>query len=213
MRTCESCRKVAPDEAAFCPGCGTQFPIVLARKGGMSGKTAAILVVAICIPLLIFCVGIISAITIPNLLDATARARQKRAAAELKSLATAIQSYETDFNHVPLPDGGGEGEWREVEASQLSDLLVPAYTKAIPSKDPWGAPYFYGFQSDGEVFYLLCTGSDRTRQIEEFPEETRRTHCYESDLFWVGSRFEQWPEGRQRKCGGDVAAAETQTTR
>ena len=46
-------------------------------------------------------IGIIAAIAIPNLLNAINRGRQKRTMADLRSLATAIESYQVDFNFYP----------------------------------------------------------------------------------------------------------------
>jgi len=207
MRTCPSCKKLAPDEAGFCPGCGTQYPIVRA-KGGMSGKAAVILVVAICIPLLIMCLGIISAIAIPNLLEAIERSRQKRAVGEVRTLATAIEAYETDRDTPPILLSGGGGPWEEVDASQLQSALAPEYLKSVPVNDPWGRPYLYGFNIEEKSFYLLCLGRNGAREIDPLSWETRKTHCYESDILFAQEDFVQMPEGRQRVCGEEVASSE-----
>ena len=46
-------------------------------------------------------IGIIAAIAIPNLLNAINRGRQKRTMADMRSIATAVESYEVDFNFYP----------------------------------------------------------------------------------------------------------------
>ncbi|MFZ5788886.1 MAG: type II secretion system protein, partial [Acidobacteriota bacterium] len=53
-------------------------------------------------------IGIIAAIAIPNLLNAINRGRQKRTMADIRSIATAIESYQVDFNFFPkgLTAGG-----------------------------------------------------------------------------------------------------------
>lgn len=207
MRTCPSCQKKAPDEAGFCPNCGAQYPVGT-TKGGMSAKTAAILVVAICIPLLVLCLGIVSAIAVPNLLDATNRARQKRAVGELRSLATAIQAFETDKASPPIPMTSEEGAWVEVPISEVEGALAPDYIQVVPTTDPWGKPYLYGFYTgpEGSSFYLLSLGRDGARDLNAIPDVARPTSCYESDILWAGSEFMQYPDGKQRVCGESAAA-------
>jgi len=53
-------------------------------------------------------IGIIAAIAIPNLLSAIQRGRQKRAMGEVRSIATAAQSYATDTNIYPLQATNGD---------------------------------------------------------------------------------------------------------
>lgn len=202
MRTCPSCKKAAPDEAGFCPACSAQFPVAKPRSG-MSPKTAAILVVAICIPLLVICLGIISAIAIPNFVDSTQRARQKRAIADIRTMGTALLDYETDMGSPPQP-GGGEG-WVEVPVDRVEIDLCPTYLKSIPLKDPWGNPYLYGYNAEEKSFYVLSLGKNGSREIEALPEQIRTTTCYESDILWLYSEFVQYPEGNQRSCGRDMA--------
>ncbi len=46
-------------------------------------------------------IGILAAIAIPNLLAAVQRGRQKKSMADMRSLATAIESYAVDYNIYP----------------------------------------------------------------------------------------------------------------
>ena len=49
-------------------------------------------------------IGILAAIAIPNLLAAVQRGRQKKSMADIRSIATAVESYAVDNNLYP--DGG-----------------------------------------------------------------------------------------------------------
>ena len=46
-------------------------------------------------------IGIIAAIAIPNLLNAINRGRQKRTMADMRSIATAIETYSVDYGFYP----------------------------------------------------------------------------------------------------------------
>lgn len=56
-------------------------------------------------------VAVLSAIALPNFLEARARAEQARCASNLKAIAIALQTYKVDHNRFPLADGmAGEDE-------------------------------------------------------------------------------------------------------
>src|SRR5438093_9756408 len=46
-------------------------------------------------------IGILAAIAIPNLLAAVQRGRQKKSMADMRSIATAVESYAVDYNVYP----------------------------------------------------------------------------------------------------------------
>lgn len=49
-------------------------------------------------------IAILALIAVPNFLEAQTRAKVSRVKADMRSLATAIESYYVDFNHYPLHD-------------------------------------------------------------------------------------------------------------
>jgi general secretion pathway protein G len=51
-------------------------------------------------------IGILSAIAIPNFLQAQTRAKVSRVKAEMSTIATALESYAVDYNKYPPQDGG-----------------------------------------------------------------------------------------------------------
>src|SRR5262249_3850240 len=72
--------------------------------------------------------GIVAAIAIPNFLTAVDRGKQKRTMADMRSIATAIESYKVDHDVYPSV--------RTIEA--LQPLVQPAYIQPLPTVDGWG---------------------------------------------------------------------------
>src|SRR3989338_3810428 len=100
-------------------------------------------------------IGILAAIAVPNFLVAMGKAKAARAIADMKALATALESYHTDQGAYP-PDSSRPGvpienyPWAEEYRSgiagklELMCLTSPvAYITSLPS-DPFHSPYQYG---------------------------------------------------------------------
>ena len=91
-------------------------------------------------------IGILAAIAVPNFLNAQTRAKIARAEADMRSLRTAIQSYQIDSNHYPP----GRRQPDPVSLrDRLSLITTPiAYIAAIPADPFWNefsilSPEFY----------------------------------------------------------------------
>jgi type II secretion system protein G len=96
-------------------------------------------------------IGIIAAIAIPNMLDALERSRQKKSTGEVKSQATALQSFSTDYGGYPNDQHSGpidvvndtglcSSGWTDASGSQT---MLPDYLQAFPVGDGWKTPYQY----------------------------------------------------------------------
>ena len=122
-------------------------------------------------------IGIIAAIAIPNLLDAIERSRQKRSTGELKTMATGLQSFSTDFGGYPfaaLSDPSVQFVVANYADTGGSAVIVPDLIQAIPTGDGWGVPYKFQSGLAGtttprlnkgnitEHFCIWSTGSDRS---------------------------------------------------
>jgi type II secretion system protein G len=91
-------------------------------------------------------IAILAAIAVPNFLEAQTRAKVSRARADIRSQATAIESYRVDYNKYPLP----EWNWTPpAENAFLDPRTVPgltgittpvAYMTSLPS-DVFGVPW------------------------------------------------------------------------
>jgi len=150
-------------------------------------------------------IGIIAAIAIPNLLSAIQRGKQKRAMGEVRSIATAAQSYATDANIYPI----GTAAFADVTTGSAcwSDMC-PDYIKAIPNPDPWNTNYKYASQSAGTDFGAASLGKDGSvtdalavwATVSATDFQITKTNCFEQDIVWVDDGFVVIPEGKQKKC-------------
>lgn len=80
-------------------------------------------------------IAILAAIAVPNFLEAQTRAKVSRAKADMRSLATAVESYRVDHNRYPVgwfqpPVVTIEDRWKQV-------TTPVAYITSIPD-DPFG---------------------------------------------------------------------------
>jgi len=94
-------------------------------------------------------IGIIAAIAIPNMLDALNRANQKRTIGDLKTIASGIQQFSSDF--LGYPNDQHTGALDPVNKTSLcgfndpagSNLFVPDLIQAWPNGDGWKNYYQY----------------------------------------------------------------------
>ncbi len=130
-------------------------------------------------------IGIIAAIAIPGLTSAIQRARQKRTMVELRTVATAVSSYATDFAYVPrVPTGVVE---------DLTPYLAPTYLRTLPYLDGWRRAMLYN--SEGLNYTVRSNGSDGLMQAGSSRWARRR--AFADDMVMVNGVFVQWPDGMQ----------------
>src|SRR5207244_12329058 len=78
-------------------------------------------------------IGILAAFAIPNLLTAMQRSKQKRTMADIRTVATELESYEADHKSYPSA----------TSIDELMHALVPKYARSVPVIDGWGARLHY----------------------------------------------------------------------
>lgn len=114
------------------------------RKRRQRGFALIELVVAVAI------IGIVAAIAMPNLLDALDRGRQSSTAADMRTIATALERYAFDHHRYPDADG----------AAALRPELEPRYVKKLPLADGWDHPFVYEVEEAGTTYTLASPGKD-----------------------------------------------------
>jgi type II secretion system protein G len=130
-------------------------------------------------------VGIISAIAVPNLLNALDRGKQKRTMGDIRALAVAIESYAVDNSAFPVAS----------DVNGLMAILDPIFIRELPTKDGWshdliasatGMSYTIGSEGkDGAGGLAACSGSPRCGNLNDA-------------IIFTNGQFVQWPDGIQR---------------
>jgi len=222
MPNCPHCGADLPAGATICPRCGRGVsvyamppppaaygaPPPAAAPAGKGGKVALFVILgAGCAIFAVAILGIGAAIVIPNFLDATQKAKQKRTMAEMRSAETAIMSYYGDKESYP-----------EGTASELAPLLAP-YGYSGKLVDGWEHPLRYtclaGAESEpsaeGEAspaekkcgsFELASPGRDGKFENEpgQYAQGTFEPTAYDDDIVVRDGNFLRWP---QKATGGD----------
>ena len=134
-------------------------------------------------------IGIIAAIAIPNLLNAINRGRQKRTMADIRTIATAVESYLVDMNAYPKVADS------VTLAVSLAPYLEPTYIRKIPVNDGWNAPYLWGGSVASGNAYTIWSGTRDKNTTMTYVAGT--TSDFNADIVFSSGSFVMWPEGVQ----------------
>ncbi len=126
-------------------------------------------------------IGIIAAIAIPNLLNAINRGKQKRTMADMRAIATAIESYSVDNTAYPAASS----------PAALAASIEPSYITVLPARDGWGRAYAIDSTA---VQYTVWSGGSDGGSLNYFGGPA--SSLTDSIVFSNGV-FVQWPEGQQ----------------
>jgi len=142
-------------------------------------------------------IGILAAIAIPNLLNALQRGKQKRTMADIRNLATAIESYNVDNNVYPDATACPAGlPTPAVVASGSFTLLKPTYIALPPTSDGWGQ--FLGYGTDGvKQQYIIESGGRDKSAATAVPTICGTTTDFNSDIVYSNGVFLVYPDGPQ----------------
>jgi general secretion pathway protein G len=145
----------------------------LRREGGFT-LIELLIVVAI--------IGIIAAIAIPSLLNAVQRSRQKRTMADMRSIGTAVESYNVDVQQYPTALTATE----------------PTYIQVVPELDGWNNNFEYTVDASGQGYTLISYGRDG---VSNSDCSVPRTQVFDCDICMIVGVFVQAPEGIQTTGG------------
>ena len=142
-------------------------------------------------------IGILAAIAIPNLLNALQRGKQKRTMADMRDLAIAIESYNTDNNLYPTAVciTPNEGTPALVGTASFA-LLKPTYIAVPPFKDGWAKFILYtnGVGGKGQCYSIDSKGRDGSAG----GAICGTTTDFNDDIVYTDGTFTEWPEGPQQ---------------
>ena len=96
--------------------------------------------------IVIVIIGVLSALIMPAVSQARAKARDARRAQDLRTFQAALELYYENNQHYPIWEAGG-GFQDSAASSTLAAALVPDYLSSLP-KDPLIKKYVYYYKSD-----------------------------------------------------------------
>jgi prepilin-type N-terminal cleavage/methylation domain-containing protein len=152
-------------------------------------------------------IGLISAILLPNLLDALQKAKQKRTVATIRDVGTAWFSWMTDelssaaaganqFNFDALTP---------ISAANLRSSLIPEegarYAASVPRTDHWANPLDYVAAEKLKAAPSGIAVRSRGRDGEAGPTEppypigSFPVTQYDQDIVWSDGFFVRYPAG------------------
>jgi len=136
-------------------------------------------------------IGILAAIAIPNLLTAMQRARQKRSMADMRTIATAWESYATEMNRYTAA-AAGHALATSTPLSWLDANLAPTYIKLIPHNDGWSNNFVAS--TGGNDYMIESYGRDGK---PDNGTGTGPTTNFDCDIVYSDGVFSCYPEGVQ----------------
>ena len=136
-------------------------------------------------------IGILAAITMPHLLNAIDRSRQKRTMADVRYLATALEEYNIDNSFYP-----SQGTETTVAASTLVAAVEIIYIREVPLRDGW--QFDLRFASGTSDYTLGSLAKDGLAGGNlAISGSGGQTNDFDCDILFSGGTFIQWPEGVQ----------------
>jgi len=182
---------------AACPACGKPTNGAAPRAvQSTSGSTTSIVIIVVVIAVFVgvAIVGILAAIAIPNLLTAMQHSKQKRTMADIRTVATAVEAYETDHKQYP----------NAIDVSGLNAELVPTYIRVVPAADGWGhALHYDAWASQGSVTDSYAIGSGAKdgvflhQSLRDYLASPGSTVNFNDDIVFSNGSFVVYPEGIQ----------------
>jgi len=132
-------------------------------------------------------IGIIAAIAIPNLLNAIQRGKQKRTMGDMRTVATANETYSIDNNAYVVQALG---------VLAIQTLLEPTYVKKMPRRDGWNGEFRY--ESAAQEYTIISYGKGAALNDGGSVATNGGTTSFANDLIFSTGSFVQFPDGTQR---------------
>ena len=149
-----------------------------AERHGAPGFTLVELLIVVAI------IGIISAVALPNLLNAVDKAKQKRTMADQRGICTAIEAYATDNAVYPQ----NQSTWASIKPH-----LNPHFIREPPDGDGWNNGWDVVTSATGSDYSLSSFGKDGVLSSRSGGPTTE----FDCDIVFSNGGFTQWPEGTQ----------------
>jgi general secretion pathway protein G len=132
-------------------------------------------------------IGIVAAITVPNLLNALQRGKQKSTMSNIRSIGTAIEAYGVDVGFAPAQASFGNIQ------GTIQFVLQPTYIKLLPTQDAWKTTIKYVAASP-DSYSIRSYGKDG---VNDGNNSAGTTSKYDNDILFADGQFIILPEGLQ----------------
>ena len=143
-------------------------------------------------------IGILVAIAVVNYRNAIDRARQRRSMADMRGIASAIETYAADFDRYPPAAGLTLPEGLDLPADTLlaaRPYLQPTYVLHLPVVDGWNSWFLYSTTATFSDYALRTAGVGGEPQAAP---PGGPTTDFRDDIILVNGQFVQWPDGAQK---------------
>lgn len=148
-------------------------------------------------------IAILAAIAVPNFLEAQTRAKVSRARADMRSIATALESYRIDHNHYPsTPFSTGATSVLRVVPNNISSPI--AYVSTASFLDPFISANLGDFQ----FFFYNSVGVGTYGPDSSYPGEASGDPTAGRRYYYQSNR-----DPRRISFGPDTAAARSARNR
>jgi hypothetical protein len=200
MAYCQNCGVALSASATSCPSCGTG--VSSAPPAGKGAGRPLVIVLGVgcgCLGLLFF-VGLISAILIPNFIDALQKAKQKRTMADIAEVGGVWS--ELTMGYAERPEAAGSAEVSLIDSAgpvppnEILGLLQE-HMEIVPLNDGWQHPLEFHVRSDpGAAWQRLIRspGRDGVFDGDVYQAGSFRATDYDGDVVWADGDFIRWPE-------------------
>ncbi len=95
-------------------------------------------------------ITLITAIAMPNLLNALNKSRQQATIADMRAIGTALERYAVEASHYP----------KAKNLLELEPVLEPRLIKKLPKADGWDHPLEYKVTPNAASYLLVSAGKD-----------------------------------------------------
>ena len=134
-------------------------------------------------------IALIASIALVAYFTAVDRARQKRTVSDMRTIAQAWETRATEMQTYAV--SGYAFPETEATYEQLSEALVPTFSRVVVRLDGWGNPYQFGTSGGPKEYAIRSAGRDGIFEEGEYvPGETDDPDC---DIVYANGGFVTYP--------------------
>jgi type II secretory pathway pseudopilin PulG len=135
---------------------------------------------------------IVLAIAIPGMMSSPSLSARKRTMADIRSIATAVEAYQVDYDQYPPAKTFDE----------LSRMISPTYIRQVPAEDAWGHKWWYSCWSTKgaatcDSYGIASAGKDGKFERSSISSYTPddKTQSSDCDIVYSNGSFIRSPTG------------------